>query len=342
MIKKYETEFLRKNILKKDFKVIYLIILLIFFMIKFYNIAWSLEKELYLSTSIQRDFLKIGNFKKHSDIVKVWIDSRLFPTEDLQIVVYPMLKYNISDEKLDFNFRKFYLALSWNDIYLSIGKQVIIWGVARGKNPTNYLMPLQLFDKQREPEFSLEGIESFMIEFPIQKFTVESVFTDFNYFENATRIRTFLWDTDLSFSFNINKKGIRIGCDFEKDFHELFGLYGEYAVKNFEDDYEFVIGISKVIPYFKRSTIDFEYQKSVLKNNNEDTLNIQLNISPSEEFSFLYLSSYDINKNILYLMSKFSYYLGKMELTLVTTFKFGNKDNFPFKYMISPKIIYYF
>jgi len=348
-------------------KCVYGLIILSFLITDF---VWAVEVGFkegknHTAVSINRDYLKGDNFSAHNDTARMWsdielswdIDNAILTNNelswrriaDIKLAAYPIMDYNLTKGEAEFSLRKGYVATRIKNTYISIGKQTIIWGVGKGANPTNYLMKLQLFDKQRSPELSLEGIECLMVEFPVKNVSIETVFQHPEEIENATRFKTFVWDTDLSFSFYTNKDRPQVGLDFEKDLHGWFGIYGELAMntKDVDKDYQFVAGISKVIPYFSRSNIDFEYQQNNFKNKDrEEIFTIQTLISPMEELSFLSLISYFSNKDVTLSMVQASYTIGKkVELLVTSTFKSNNVEDpefFPFNYIISPRVIYYF
>jgi len=317
------------------------------------------KREIDNSISIEQDYLEGKDFSDQSTTLRLWsdidvsweikkhdIDTKI---ADMKLVLYPLLEYNLTDKKDKLNLRKGYGAILFKETYISIGKQPILWGVAGGINPTNYLMRLNLFDKQRTPELALEGIESLLIEFPIKDITVETVFARSDEgaksIKNATRFKTFVWDTDLSLSFyrDTDKNNTTIGGDFVKDIHGWFNLYGELAYKDIQDDYQFVAGITKFIPYLPKSSLSLEYAKDNTKEKKDEYFTLQVLISPGEELSLVSLTSYYLEKDVILSMTRIGYYIGKAELTVTFTFRLKDEvDDFPFKYIISPKIIYYF
>lgn len=317
--------------------------------------------------SISQQYVKNNGVTDRLDTARLWVDlSASWEIEkvvsekedlswtklgDIKLVLFDILSYSRinGNTTSETSTRKAYGAIRVKNIYMAIGKQPIIWGVAKGVNPTNYLQRFTAVDKQIEPEISLEGVRSLVIEFPIKNFTMETIFANPDHaVQNATRFKTFAWDTDLSFSFFIDndedKIGNKIGGDFETDFHGLFGLYGEYAAGNIKDDYEFVGGISKVIPFFIRSSVNLEYQQGNIKAKKESTYTLQLSLLPMEELSLLSVVTYDQNTKVMFGLARIGYTIGRGEFALVSTYKLNDKDNVasPFEYIIEPKLIYYF
>lgn len=306
---------------------------------------WAFEKKIHPNISIQRDFLKKPDFKEEVDIIKSEVDIELFFTQNSKLTIYPIQEYNLSSEKGKFKFRKAYIAFLIKEIYCGIGKQPIIWGVGRGKNPTNYIKEIQLLKKQREPEVSEEGINSCMLTFPIKDFTVESIVPFSNDSSVAIRAKTFLWNTDFSLSIYKSKNKLKVGGDFERGIGDLFGLYIESSFKD-TNNYQHLIGISRVLSAGHKSIIDLEYSTSKSEGKKEDYVFTQIIFSPREDISLFNLLLFDLDKEITFFMPKLSYYLKRIEFAVTGTFKIkGNReyvDYFPFDHIITTKIIYYF
>lgn len=325
-----------------------------------FEIGFNKGKE-NTSISIDRQYIKGELFSEHRDAIRAWSDIELSwevgrtvlsdegltwtDIAHLKVVLYPVLDYSLNDHKTKEIFRKAYAAMQMKNTYVAIGKQPIIWGVGKGTNPTNYLMQLNTFDKQREPEIPLEGVDSMLIEFPVKDITVETVFASPKSIKNATRFKAFAWDTDLSISFFTAEDEKKIGGDFERDFHGLFGLYGEYAAGNVRDNYQYVAGVSKVIPFFTRASVNLEHQRGDIKERKENVSTLQLFLSPREEVSLLSITSYDWDKAVTLSMIRIGYSIGRGEFAVVGTFKPNGKegvDSFPFEYTIQSKFIYYY
>ncbi|MDI6704058.1 MAG: hypothetical protein QME40_05265 [bacterium] len=306
---------------------------------------WAFEKRIYPNISIQRDFLKGPDFKEKVDIIKLEVDMELFFTKNSKLTIYPIQEYNLSSKKGEFKFRKAYIGFLIKEVYCGIGKQPIIWGVGRGRNPTNYIKEIQPLEKQMEQDVSQEGIDSFMLTFPIKGFTVENIVPFSNSSSFAMRAKTFLWDTDFSLSFYKYKDRLKVGGDFERGIGDLFGLYMESSFKDTKN-YEGLIGISRSLSSVHKSDIDLEYFISQSGDKKEDYVFTQVTFSPREDISLFNLLLFDLDKRITFFMPKLSYYLERMEFAVISTFKIkDNKeyvDYFPFDYIITTKITYYF
>ncbi len=319
------------------------IIIILGFLIWVGNL-WAFEKKIYPNISIQRDFLEKSDFKEKSDIIKSEVDIELSFTRNSKLTIYPLQEYNLSSKEDKFRLRKAYIAFLIKEIYCGIGKQPIIWGVGRGKNPTNYIKEIQLLKKQREPEVLEEGINSFILTFPIKDFTVESI-VPFSNDSLAVRAKTLWGNTDFSLSFYKSRNELKVGSDFERGIGDLFGLYLESSFKDAKN-YQYLMGISRVLSTAHKSIIDLEYSTSESEGKKEDYVCSQITFSPREDISLFNFLLFDLDKKITFFMPKLSYYLRRIELAITSTFKIkdnkGDVDYFPFDHIITTKIIYYF
>lgn len=364
----YPLEFLHRNISKRACKIGLIHLGWLFSIFAMCPFAFAIEigfdeGRIRGNVVIDRAYTKGDGFTKKQDTLRgllelegVWEIGkyRLFQGEPswqefakIKLVDSETVEHNLTMGKTHSEVRKRYGALRFKEVYLGIGKQPIVWGVARGVNPTNYLLNLELFEKHIAPEFPLEGINSVLIESSVQEVTIESVFTDLEPFRNATRFKTFAWDTDLSLSFLIDEEGKnRIGGDFERDFYGLFGLYSEIAIGSLENNYQVVTGVSKALPYFNRSIVDFEYLKGESPVEKLSAYTARLSLLAKEDFSLLTLVSLDDVRHITRSMIRMGYSWGKTEFTILALYNVdNNKSDYnvvPFKYLIFPMVIRYF
>ncbi len=268
---------------------------------------------------------------------------------ELKLVDDMVIEAGFPDRKSGITERNLYGSIRLKETYFAIGKQPILWGVAKGKNPTRYFMQRSAFDKQREPEIPLVGVEAAVIGFPIKAVSFETVFSKepvlgaSDDFKNATRFKGVVWDTDLSVSFLAAKGENKIGGEFNRAIRGGLGLYGEVAAGNIKEEYQWIGGISQVIYSFARSSIYLENERSHIKGKRENNLLLGLSLSPMEPVSLLTLVSYDYNTKAIFSMMRMRYSIRVGEVVLLGTVRsYGKEDKMQSEYAIQPQFIYYF
>lgn len=305
-------------------RIILVLIFLIVLSAKKFAFSCDWVERFRLNSSIQKDFLKGKDSTDEMELGKIWADLKISIVENWNYFLYPDFEYKFDDKEGKTKFRRDYFTVNFENFYIGVGKQPVMWGVGRGRNPTNYLMQLKLFDKQKEPELALEGIHSIILDYSPGDYTIEAV-KGKDEIDGKTaysfRLKTFLWNTDISFSLLEKDKLSKIGGDFERDICGLFGFYGESSGKN-RENWEYLIGLDKTITIFNKSNANLEYYHLNSKDSKQKEIDFQIALYPTEELSVISLLSYDIDKKVNLWTERIGYYVGKIEFVLLSTFKF--------------------
>ena len=319
------------------------VILVLILLMVFPHGAYSLEDEdrYHVTYSRQKEFLKGEHFSDEIDTDKLWWDARIQTTENIHFFFYPILTRNLdSEEVVTLKTIRGYTAINIENLYVGIGKQPIVWGVGRGRNPTNYFMNIQPFDKQRTPEVALEGIKSYRVEYSPGDSTLELVITDDGTHTSAIRAKTFQFNTDMSLSFFKKDEASRIGGDFETNIKGEFLLYSEASAKN-QDDWDGLVGVERTLTSFNKSNVNLEYYYDERLKKKE--INGGIYLQPTEEVSIISSISHDINQNVSLWMTRLGYSWKKFEFVVTPIFKIkhGEKDvvSFPQERIIAAQVI---
>jgi len=319
------------------------VILVLIMALVFPNAAYSLgDEDIYHVTySRQKEFLKGENFSNEMDTDRLWWDARIKATENIHLFFYPILTRNLDDkEVVKLKTIREYVAINIENLYVGIGKQPIIWGVGRGRNPTNYFMNIQPFDKQKNPEVALEGIKSYLVEYSPGASTLELVVADDDTHTSAIRAKTFLFNTDLSLSFFKKEKAFGMGGDFEADVKGEFLLYLEASADD-QGNWDGLIGLDKTLTLFNKSNVNLEYYYD--RRLKEKEINGGIHLQPTEEVSVTSSISHDINQNVSLWMMRLGYSWKKFEFVVTPIFKIkhGAKDikSFPQERIITAQVV---
>lgn len=293
------------------------------------------ELKVHPQLSLERTVIKTEEADEVVDTFRVEVDTGLL-YRGMKVVAYPVVERNLQEGEDDLRFRKAYIAYQpIEGIYVSVGRQPILWGVGRGRNPTNFIRELALLERQQRPYLLEEGVDSALLTVSYKDIALENV-VSFSKFLRAAdaysvRCKALLnnWDTSLSFYTRLKGEDPKVGITTEGDIRGLFNLYSEVAFDTGPKDCQYLIGLSRLLSVSLRSNLDIEY----LKGANEEIVFLQLSLFPMEELSGLFIASYDITKRWTYLLPRLNLYLGRyIEMTFVPTFYL--KHDSPFEYTI--------
>jgi len=269
-----------------------------------FNIKYSNELE------YRHLILRENNFKDSQNEISNLSEIEFRYKNCLKILSNYIYEYNFSSEKEKSHFTKAYIAFLIKDLYIGAGKQLINWGVGRGKNPTNFLKDVEISEKKMKEEALQKGTKCFILTFPIKEFNIESIIPWEKTKKFAAKSSTFIFNTDLSFSLFLSGKNKFYGFDFERPiFKDLFSFYFESSFKDI-NKYQYLFGISRRLPFLTDCKIDLEYfSKIEEKKLIEDYILLFLNILIREDIRILNCFIFSPQKNFISFMPKVDYSL---------------------------------
>ncbi len=299
------------------------------------------DYRVYSSFSFQHFFAKIQETKERENSLNIELDTELV-YKNLKIEGCPIARYVLSKGEDHYRFKKASIAYLINEnIYISLGRQPVIWGVGRFQNPTNFLKKLKFLQKQQQPEVMEEGIDSALLTFSHNDTSLENGLFFSKFLKEtdayASQLKTLLfnWDVSLCFYRHLKDKESKFGFNLEGDLKGFCNLYSEAAFsKNVS---QWLIGGSKLLSIDSQTGVSIEY---FLGDKRKSIFSLQLNSSSSEEISGFLILSYDVKEKHTYLMPKISLFLIKnAEVILAPFFCFGQER--PFDYKITGEVKYW-
>jgi len=321
---------------------------LIIFIIIILQYSYLNAEEYKFSPSIilEHNIIKVKDGGEKESIFKIELPTKLFYNR-LELSVYPIVEYNLSQQKYKDRFRKAYLSyLIGDSIYIGVGRQPIIWGVGRGKNPTNFLKNLKLLEKYQKPYVVEEGTDCVIVTLSKEDFSLENICSFSKSFKDidayALKLKGVFnnWDIALPFYIDLKNKETRFGFDLEGDIGGLFNLYSEVAFHKRLENYQGIVGLSKLLSLTYNINIDIEYFNA--KDEKERYIYLQLSAYPTEEFRGLFILGYDeIEKNIFFMPNISLYFIKNIEVGFIPTF-YLNNNNRPFEHIITGRFTYWF
>lgn len=273
-----------------------------------YKLFKALVAYFFLSSSLYSDIKDWGS-KKKIDIIggQNYISNEYIKEDKSFKKIYLSYKTNMKD-RLKFNYLyacindddrnedsrcSFLISTSTliiDNIFLSIGKDSLVWGRGIFFSPINYFHNVSFKNKFINKNMPIEGVELIKVQGIWEYFSFESVYTSKKK-EYANRLSFFIKNISFGLSSLYNPKANFNNNIIGLDIQIPFDNYTIYVEQNHIDDTQYLLGLDKNINnIFDVFKIGAEFYKK------QASKNIVLySFIENNDFSFMYSLSKDID-----------------------------------------------